>query len=360
MSRSRAIKAIKFEPIDMIPSMEYTTGLSRQNLLAVTGIDPLKNYKDSLLRLIELMEIDIHGPLPDEKHLSVSENIESLVETDIPQQADWGLTQGTKVLDGARKELSLDSPESVLRFEPLEWDQRSEDELFNEFSIFHRRNLNMFGKRCLAEEDIYTTLFHWCIDTFGWENFMLAAAMDEKRFEEILLQFKELSIRRTKAWARVEGLEFFMCHDDLCMTRGPVFAPNWYRKYIFPHYHDIMTPIKQSGIPIIFTSDGNYLDMADDIVACGYDGLVFEQAVDIKAMIKKFGGRIILIGGPDIRILTLGSVEDVKKHLKEVFSIVKGIPGYFYSTSGSLTSNIPYENLRTYIDLSVNLRAEVC
>jgi len=185
---------------------------------------------------------------------------------------------------------------------------------------------------------------------------MMAAVTDEKRFEEILLQFKELTIRRTSAWSRVKGVEFFMCHDDLCMTAGPVFAPNWYRKYIFPHYADIIAPLKKAGIPTVLTSDGNYLEMADDIAACGFDGLIFEHSTDTKAMVEKFGGKKILFCGPDVRILTTGTLDEVKKHITEVFDIIKGVPGIFYLTGGSLPANLTYETFRTYIDMSLKLR----
>jgi hypothetical protein len=354
MSRYRAIRALKFQSTDMIPSMEFTTGLSAQNLLAITSIDPKTDYYGSLLRLIDTMEIDIHGPLPLEQNIQIK--VEQNPVPNKPHQAEWGLTKGSQVKDGAQRNLSFYGPEDVLNFEPLQWNQQTEDGLLSEFSLFHRRNLNLFGHRCVAEEDIYTTLFHWCIDTFGWENFMLAASMSPARFEEIMLQFKELSIRRTRAWAQVDNLDFFMCHDDICMTRGPVFRPDWYRQYVFPHYADIWAPLKEKKVPVIFISDGNYFDLADDITACDPDGFVFDHSVDFAAMMKKFGGKKILIGGPDIRILSFKTPAEIESHLMNIFEVARGVPGYFYCTAGSLTENIPYENLKKYIELSLELR----
>ena len=352
MSRSRAKKSLRFEPTDMVPSMEFITGLSAENLLAVTGIDPRAEFHGCMLKLIEQMQLDINGPLP-----GLDDLVGPLEAAETSGQEDWGLTKGDQVADGARQSLRFGGPEDVLKFEPLAWDSRSEAELLEQFKADHRRNVEMFGRRCVAEEDIYTTLFHWCIDTFGWENFMLAAAGDEKRFEEILLQFKELSIRRTRAWAQVNELEFFICHDDLCMTSGPVFRPEWYRKYIFPHYADIWAPIKAAGVPVVFASDGNYMPLADDIVACGPDGLFFDHTMDLPAMVQKFGGEKLLFGGPDVRVLTFGDTEKVAAELRRVFEATAGVKGYFFCTVGSLTHNIPLANLETYIRLSGELRA---
>ena len=358
MSRIRAIQALKLEKTDKVASMEWCTGLSAEQIHALTGIDPLSRYYESMLRLIEILEIDIHGPLPFMEQLSISCPRTNDDKCDHRQQ-DWGLIKGTQVQDGARQELVFRCVDDVLRFSPLEWDVKTEEDYFEEFSTFHNRNVSLYEGRCVAEEDIYTTLFHWCIDLFGWENFMVAASTDEKRFNEILLEFKELSIRRAKAWARVKNLDFFMCHDDICMTSGPVFSPDWYRKYIFPHYQDIMAPLKKAGIPVIFISDGCYMSLVNDLAYCGWDGYVFDHTNDFAKMVEMFGNKKILIGGPDIRILTFESPQNVREHVRRILEIAKGIRGYFYATAGSLTENIPMENIKTYIQASKQYRCAV-
>ena len=172
MSRSRAKKSLRFEPTDMVPSMEFITGLSAENLLAVTGIDPRAEFHGCMLKLIEQMQLDINGPLP-----GLDDLVGPLEAAETSGQEDWGLTKGDQVADGARQSLRFGGPEDVLKFEPLAWDSRSEAELLEQFKADHRRNVEMFGRRCVAEEDIYTTLFHWCIDTFGaWSDSVLADA----------------------------------------------------------------------------------------------------------------------------------------------------------------------------------------
>ena len=74
MSRNRAIQALNLKPTDMIASMEFLTGLLAENLFAITNIDPDADYRASLLRLIEIMEIDIHGPLPEKDNLAAEPN----------------------------------------------------------------------------------------------------------------------------------------------------------------------------------------------------------------------------------------------------------------------------------------------
>lgn len=357
MSRERALRTLKFDQTDRIASMEWCTGLSPEHLAIATGIDARQDFYKSILRLIEVLEIDVHGPMPLLEQINGTSTNEKDERSEIHQK-DWGLIKGSPVQDGARQSLIFNTPEDVLRFSPLKWDVKSEEDYYREFSTFHARNLSMVGNRCVVAEDIYTTLFHWCIDLFGWENFMLAAAMDQRRFEEILLEFKELSIKRTNAWARVQNVDFFMFHDDICMTEGPVFKPDWYEKYIFPHYEDIMMPLKKAGVPVIFISDGRYTSLVDSLANCGWDGFVFDHTNDFFSMVEKFGNKKILIGGADIRTLTFETPQKVREHIRLILTAVKDIRGFFYATAGSLTENIPMQNFKTYIEAGRKYRCK--
>ena len=93
VSKERAIKALKLQTTDMIPSMEYLTGLSQDNLHRITGIDPKNDFHSSLLRLIEIMEIDIHGPLPRKEKLANDEQDQA----EEKKQQGWGMVQGQQV-----------------------------------------------------------------------------------------------------------------------------------------------------------------------------------------------------------------------------------------------------------------------
>ena len=80
----------------------------------------------------------------------------------------------------------------------------------------------------------YTTLFMWPVVTFGREPFLAAAASDPMRFDEQFWEpWTRISRKHFEALAAMDE-EVIFCHDDLCMTTGPVFAPAFYEKHIFP------------------------------------------------------------------------------------------------------------------------------
>ncbi|KKL15669.1 hypothetical protein LCGC14_2503280, partial [marine sediment metagenome] len=66
----------------------------------------------------------------------------------------------------------------------------------------------------------------------GWEGFMTTAALDPQRFERhFWVPRAEISRKHAEALCRTDE-EVVFVHDDLTMTTGPVFAPEFYERYI--------------------------------------------------------------------------------------------------------------------------------
>jgi len=251
---------------------------------------------------------------------------------------------------------NVQSPEDAIKFKPLSFFKESSAQLVEQYSNEHINTKKHVGNRAVVVGHFYHTLFHWMISCFNWENFMIAAAMDENKFKRIIDEFAELSCRHIKAWSEVDGLEVFISHDDIAITRGLVFRPDWYRKYILPWYPIVWAPLKKKGIKIIYVSDGNYSELVEDIAEAGADGFIFEPLVDLQMMVDKFGGSKILIGNIDTKILTFGSKDDITNEVNRVIDVAGRCPGFFINASGGLPQNIPLENLLHYLKLSESKR----
>ena len=155
-------------------------------------------------------------------------------------------------------------------------------------------------------------------------------------------------MKHFQAWARVDDLHIFSSHDDLCMTRGPVFHPDWYRKYIFPWYAKLWMPLKQRGVKIIFRADGNEDEFIDDLVACGTDGFCIRKETNIEKIAKKYGDSKIIIGNIDTRVLTFGNAEEIEQEVRRCVARAGDCPGYFFQASGDIPHNVPLKNVEAY------------
>lgn len=200
---------------------------------------------------------------------------------------------------------------------------------------------------------LYTTLFMWPVELFGWEVFMTAAMEDPDRFhEQILLPCSRLS--RGLVAEIVSGCDspLLFVHDDLCDARGPVFPPDWCERYIFPHYADILEPARAAGRRIVLVADGNLTAFLPRLHALGFDGLMFESpATPLERVLDVFDRPDhLLVGGIETLTLTCGTPAEVADHVRRVCTLTTDRPGLALASGGGLHSNIPMANLEAYFD----------
>ena len=200
---------------------------------------------------------------------------------------------------------------------------------------------------------LYTTLFMWPVEVFGWEVFMTAAMEDPDRFHErFLLPFARLSRNLVTSIVRGSDSPFVFVHDDLCDGRGPVFPPGWYEQYIFPHYADILTPARAVGRRVVLVADDNLRAFLPRLRELGFDGLMFESpATPLEAVLNIFDRPDhLLIGGIETLMLTNGSPAEVAAMVRRACSLTAGRPGFALASGGGLHGNIPAANLEAYFD----------
>jgi uroporphyrinogen-III decarboxylase len=197
----------------------------------------------------------------------------------------------------------------------------------------------------------YNTLVSGAIQIFGWEMLLEAMGEDADRFgEEVLGSIFAQNIHHFKAWADT-SIEVFMCHDDMVWTEGPFANPDFYRQYIFPRYKALWQPLKDAGKRVLFTSDGTYDMFYDDIAAAGADGFCFEPTNDLRKLVAQYGQTHVIMGGADCRTLTFGTREEIKRELRDIFTLARDCPGFVFATGNHLPANIPLDNAIRYFEL---------
>ncbi len=350
MSKQRALKAINLLETDRIPCMEWLD--HPEFVKEITGIDPFIDPANAILKGIKKLDLDWYISIP-KKSFKFNDNETKKELAEGQHVSEWGFTGSFW-----KKEFSFHSDEEVLEYNPF---KDGYDEAVSRFrkdaenainSVLHDQT--MVGDSALVTGLYYTVLFQWFILTFGWEMFLVTAGAEHERFKDVIDVFTQISVLNAEEWAKT-NVPVFFCHDDLAITRGLVFPPEWYRQNIFPNYEKIFDSLKKSGKKIIFVSDGNYGELIDDIFATGVDGVMLDNYVDIDAVIEKYGKSKVIIGNVDTRILTNGSLDDIFKEVKRCIDLGKRYPGYFIRASGDLPHNIPIENIKYYFKLCSEL-----
>ncbi|HTS19542.1 MAG TPA: uroporphyrinogen decarboxylase family protein [Verrucomicrobiae bacterium] len=339
-----------------VPVMEHIWGLSRQAIRHFTGIDPMierHRINEAFRSIAEVFEVDLlwGGGLPDERAEVFNWDDGQKVKRNRDGQTvvQWGMLSAAHQEDG-RHFVHVPKPSSVdeaLAFQPLLYFPKTVDQYREEFARSYAEMLASTGDTCYPIPHHYTTCFHWPLAIFGFE-LLCEAGMEEDRFADLIARFVEVSTRVTTAWSQVPNLKAFILHDDLTMTGGPIFAPDWYRRHIFVHYPAICAPLRQQGIPIIFTSDGNCSEFVDDIFAAGADGLNFEYLVGLERLVRAYPDKI-LIGNINSATIANGPIDAIEREVRQCLEIGSCGRRFVVNVGGGLTHNAPIEHLEAYL-----------
>jgi hypothetical protein len=181
----------------------------------------------------------------------------------------------------------------------------------------------------------YGTLVTRAVLEFGWEPFLVAAAVDPRRLGVLLDRFGAASLAVARGWTEVEGVELIVIHDDIAGTRGVFMQPEWYRRYVFPWYRRIFETIHEGGKKALYISDGNYLPVLDDLLETGTDGLYIEStSMEPKVVMQRAGATKLYMLKSDSRNVDLGTAQEIWTELEKLRALHADYPGLMLYRGG--------------------------
>jgi hypothetical protein len=192
----------------------------------------------------------------------------------------------------------------------------------------------------------YGTLVTRATIEFGWEPFLIASALNPKKFGEIIDRFGEASLAVVRGWTETESTELIGIHDDIAATRGVIMNPNWYSQYVFPWYKRIFAAIHKKGRKVLYVSDGNYMSVLDEILGTEPDGLYIETtSMDPEKFMRKAGKDKLFLIKSDSRNMDFGTPDDIYKELKKLRELHQEFPGMMMYRGGG---NPKPENVKAF------------
>jgi hypothetical protein len=127
--------------------------------------------------------------------------------------------------------------------------------------------------------------------------------------------------------------------------------PDFYRRAIIARYAELWKPLRAAGKKVLFCSDGNFMEMAEDVAEAGADGFIFEPVNDFGFMADRFGQSKVLIGSyADCRDMTFGHWDKVKADIDRTFAAAGKCKGVMFAVGNHLPANIPEAMIERYLD----------
>jgi len=365
MSTEDGMAALRLEMPPRVPRTEYSVEIHHDLIRAVTGINP-RTWKEGEGpgNWDELEEhFDKHGPKNPWHELYRIWDYAFQWATNIgtddfgKYQTDMGHAVYTE--DGSDYRpigtCPFETPEQALAFDPLEgFAPQNHAELVARFNKFYADNT----RRCpvgVTMTGIYTTMISGLIAIYGWEMLLLAAGTDPKGFGRIADRYAQWMQQYYDALADCDA-PVVMAHDDMVWTEGPFIHPDWYRRHVFPNFKKYFAPLRDAGKIICFTSDGDYTEFLDDLVACGVHCFVFEPLTDMAAFAERYGKTHSFIGNVDTRVLLSNDRRAIRAEVERCMAVGKECPGFFLAVGNHIPPNTPVEAALYYNEVYEELR----
>ncbi|MEM5832393.1 MAG: uroporphyrinogen decarboxylase family protein [Candidatus Aenigmatarchaeota archaeon] len=151
-----------------------------------------------------------------------------------------------------------------------------------------------------------------------------------------------------------KGQDGVLLEQDMAGTKGPFISPEIFKKCCYPFLKRRVENIKKY-VPFVFLHNcGNNIPLMDMFIDAGidvYQSLQTNAGMEIEFLTKKYGDKLIFWGGISTEILISGSMEDVRKNVKELIEKFKKKKlRFIIGPSHSIAYGTKYDNFMALID----------
>ena len=202
----------------------------------------------------------------------------------------------------------------------------------------------------------YGDIFTWAWTLMGFETFSFALVDNPQLVEQVMNILGELITGMFATMADLPQVGALWYTDDLAFKTGLLVSPKVLRAHLFPWMKKISKLCIDRDIPFMYHSDGKLDQVMDDLLDCGINALhpIEPQAMDIREMNRKYGGRLCLIGNLDLEYtLTRGTPQEVEMETRALIRDVGPGGGYCVSSSNSIPSYVPFANYRAMVQTAL-------
>jgi uroporphyrinogen decarboxylase len=340
--RERVMTTVNHQAPDRVPITFDAEPEIYELLYRHFGINTRKELWDAL-------QVDtwLEGPIvndPREKELETGQ-----------LQSRWGYRQKKQpyTVDGKTGyyyEIDYHPLSEITTFKDLENHDWPDPELLD-FHHLHELRIQKPERAIIA----HITHGGYFVGTFlrGMEQFLVDLVMDEPLAQAIIERVAEYvyqALDRLLEQAS-DDFDIFYLADDYCMTSGPLFSPNVFKRLVKPYLRVIADRLHAHDKKFLLHVCGAVRLLLPEIIESGVDMLEPIQhraeGMELEGLKRDFGKDLCFYGSVDIiETLNKGTVEQVREEVRRNMRIL-GRDGGFIIGPGHTYIQIdaPLENI---------------
>lgn len=181
----------------------------------------------------------------------------------------------------------------------------------------------------------------------GFEIFSYIWADNPGLISEALDAVTERNIAECHAVADSSLSPVVLTYGDIACKHRLLHSPDFLHAEFFPRLKRLNDAWHEHGLKCLFHSDGYLMEVMDDLLEAGIDGLNPVETVagmSLKELRDKYGNRLSLAGGIDMsQLLSNGTPDEVRDTCRQAVRDV--YPGYFMGSTTESDNSCKLENL---------------
>lgn len=193
----------------------------------------------------------------------------------------------------------------------------------------------------------------------GHEHMLAGMALEPEWVADMATVYSDLILRCFEALFEAEGYpDGIWFYEDMGFKERPFMSPGMYRELIQPAHRRTIAWAHERGMPVVMHSCGFVEPLLDGMVEAGIDCL---QVMEVKAGMDplrihaRYGDRLSLCGGMDVRPLVANNREAVLREVQSKVPALKQGFGYILHSDHSIPGDCDYETYRLFVDEGLRL-----
>ena len=207
--------------------------------------------------------------------------------------------------------------------------------------------VNLLAQQGLGLDDVRHYL--------GLELFSYVEADSPGLISEALEVMTERSITECHAVADPSLSPAVLTYGDIAYKQRLIHSPAFLRREFFPRLKRLNDAWHEHGLKCLFHSDGYLMEVMDDLIETGIDGLnpiEIVAGMNLREVREKYGPALFLAGGIDMsQLLSNGTPDEVREVCRR--AVRDAYPGFFMGSTTEADNSCRLENLLAMYEVAM-------
>lgn len=207
----------------------------------------------------------------------------------------------------------------------------------------------LLGNICEARETIWRIM--------GMEGEFLAIKDNPEIIKRFALRVADFNIELGKAQLENQYINGLLIYGDIGYKNGLFMSPADWKEIYYPALKKICDRLKVYGKPIIYHTDGHYLEIMEDLIEAGINAIHPNEAkagIDVVELIEEYRGKIAFFGNIDAANALSKDRESIRKEVQYKIEAASG--GGYIPGGDDIPSSVSPENYDYYMEVLKSCR----